>query len=247
VWRPRTYVVLFRMAASRRSKSIAGKGRNPKGLLPWLSDRVDPQVLSPTGPICLMFVGLLLCLLWALTAAGTRKLTWRMKRYIFLVALCIVSLAEFKACFWTAAMRLPAVVVMMVATLWGHLDAVLRFPVLHDPESFFVIKVCACWLLKILCLALGFKELTRDSLTLLAFIVVEVVVLPGTYLLSLPLDDCLLTQRAAAYDVTDVDIAVRVWTLIIDGRERAALWHAVRRKFRRMVAHMKASPGGTRV
>lgn len=109
-----------------------------------------------------------------------------------------------------------------ISNAWGMLDAVLRFPVIHGPRSFFFWKQVFLLLLKTWCYVVGF----HSAITRLAVFVVAllglVFVMPLLYVTALPIGDKVL--ESAKHDAVDVDIALRLLRLCYDdvARSRAA-------------------------
>lgn len=102
---------------------------------------------------------------------------------------------------------------------WGSGDAVLRYPMLHDVDTFFTLKQLLLLPMKICCLALGFKNLAKSKLWFFHILLLNVVTLPLLYFLALPLDATEAEQRLAVHDVVDEDICVRAARFVI-GRNR---------------------------
>jgi hypothetical protein len=102
-------------------------------------------------------------------------------------------------------MPLPIIIV----NGWGYLDAVLRFPVVHELESFFTVKNLLLLAFKVALLAFGFRHLDRvgSACCMLSLMVANLMGLPALYLIALPIDDSQMDQRMAAHDVVDVDLA----------------------------------------
>lgn len=109
-----------------------------------------------------------------------------------------------------------------VSNVWGMLDAVLRFPVIHGPRSFFFWKQLFLLLLKTWCYVVGF----HSAITRLAVFVVAllglVFVMPLLYITALPIGDKVL--QAVKHDAVDVDITLQFLRLCHDdaARSRAA-------------------------
>jgi len=103
--------------------------------------------------------------------------------------------------------------VILVSSVWGFLDAVLRYPLVYDPGSFFVMKQCLLLCLKVVCMACGLQVVDCEGILRLLVLFVVNTSLPLLYTLALPISANPVDQRLAAYDVVDVDIALRVLEL----------------------------------
>lgn len=103
---------------------------------------------------------------------------------------------------------------------WGHLDAVLRYPVVHGFDTFFALKHFLLIVLKVGCLILGFESALRSCLWMFVLIVTNLAAFPISYLFALPLDDTPAAQRLAAHDVIDADLYMRIARLVTNAEDR---------------------------
>merc|ERR1719316_745 len=61
---------------------------------------------------------------------------------------------------WCGYTKTWTIGVMLLSQGWGIFDAILRFPVVHDLESWFTLKNALLTLLRIVVYILGFKDIT---------------------------------------------------------------------------------------
>lgn len=104
---------------------------------------------------------------------------------------------------------------------WGGLDAILRYPMVHDSESLFAMKQLLLVALKtaayIACMILSVLDGRSGFVPFLAVLLLDVWGLPLLYLMAIPCDPF---QQVVTDDAGDVDLAVRVWQLAICASER---------------------------
>jgi len=116
-------------------------------------------------------------------------------------------------CWWAKFTTWWMAVATIVHSIWGWLDAILRFPKLHDVESLFTLKHVCLMLLKMLLLAFGMTNLQKNALYFLGLLFLNMM-LPVIYLLMLPLDDEAVYQRIYSHGVVDEDIAIRMFRVL---------------------------------
>jgi len=97
------------------------------------------------------------------------------------------------------------IVVSLLVNLWGWLDALLRFPVVHDVQSVFTAKQFLLLVLKTLSYAFGIIGLSDHIGKFLLLVMINIWGMPVLYLMALPLHDY------AEPDERDVDLVLRVW------------------------------------
>eukprot|EP00931_Biecheleriopsis_adriatica_P044579 TRINITY_DN25512_c0_g1_i2.p1 TRINITY_DN25512_c0_g1~~TRINITY_DN25512_c0_g1_i2.p1 ORF type:complete len:181 (-),score=25.73 TRINITY_DN25512_c0_g1_i2:60-602(-) len=103
-----------------------------------------------------------------------------------------------------------------LANLWGGLDALLRFPAAHDFESCFTAKQMLLLALKTMSYSCGFISFRQHIGKFIAHLLLNVWGLPVLYLMALPLDPC----QQVGDEEFDTDLAVRVWKLAVNCKER---------------------------
>jgi hypothetical protein len=100
--------------------------------------------------------------------------------------------------------------ILLFTNVWGQLDAVLRFPLLHDIDSLFLVKNSLVLIVKVLWFTCAFVQSdVKYPLWYLVFFLWQLV-LYVVYVVLLPLDDSDLDQRlaVAGVGVEDVDICI---------------------------------------
>lgn len=133
------------------------------------------------------------------------------RRALFLIV-AVLSTAELYHV-WVGYMCGWMVWVILVSSVWGFLDAVMRFPLVYQPGSFFVLKQCTLLCFKVVCMACGLQVVDCDGILRLLVLFAVNAALPLLYTLALPISANPVDQRLAAYDVVDVDIVFRVLEL----------------------------------
>mmetsp|Transcript_1109 Transcript_1109/g.2294 ORF Transcript_1109/g.2294 Transcript_1109/m.2294 type:complete len:219 (-) Transcript_1109:25-681(-) len=143
-------------------------------------------------------------------------------RRVMLGALGAATAAELLLC-WVGHLCWWMVPVILLANAWGPLDAVLRYPVVHDIDTVFTVKQVLILCAKLVSFAFGLDDLL-SSIELLALLsAVNFVAMPILYLVALPLDRSPEEQLQASKGVDDVDVAVRLARLAADPRRRECL------------------------
>lgn len=124
--------------------------------------------------------------------------------------------------------------VILVVNSWGFLDAVLRFPVIHDLNSNFTMKNCILLGVKVILLPIGCSRpmLLENTIPMIGMAMFNLVGIPALYLIALPLDDDDQQQREKASDVVDVDVAKRAYLIARNGERRASFSEKVKKSAR---------------
>lgn len=146
-----------------------------------------------------------------------------------LLLLALSTCQEMAICYWHFHWASAFAVVLFNA--WSGLDGLLRFPAVHDFDSFFTFKQGVMLIVRIGIYMTAFWWLVDNRLFLLASFLQTVVALPLMYILALPLDESLERQVEAADSVVDDDIMVRAWHFLSDPEERRDCLQAYRRHF----------------
>jgi len=140
-------------------------------------------------------------------------------RAVLMVLLLIETLGE--AILWVTDVIKPwMVLVIIICNGWGHLDAFLRYPIVHDIDSLFGLKQVFLITLKLAGYALGFRDVGKYVGWFVLTMLCTVFSLPILWLTALPIGDTSSYHRN--HGVVDVDIVVRVWSFCRDPRERDA-------------------------
>ncbi|CAJ1342736.1 unnamed protein product [Effrenium voratum] len=110
--------------------------------------------------------------------------------------------------------------VLVMTNVWGWLDAVLRYPVLHDVDSFFVIKQLGVILLKMSWLITVFsqKKLSASGFVASAMLT---IVLPMFYCMLLPLDENQQVYNIIKSSCNNEDLFKRVWRFFLHPRQKS--------------------------
>lgn len=210
--------------SAARSSSRSGKGSkenvaNPALVFSWLG-----VGLGCVGSI------LIWCFILECNPAPSQTRSWM---HTFLAIIFAVELGFA----WTFSFQrwlYPAALLLMV---WGPLDAVLRFPVVHDVCSWFTLKQVAIIVARVIVLIFGAPpdlghSMAPIRLYMFLVLLLTILTLPICYCLSLPLDEAPSFRDQVSHDVVDVDIAVRIWRVAADPQERAAWISQCRRRLR---------------
>mmetsp|Transcript_2707 Transcript_2707/g.6360 ORF Transcript_2707/g.6360 Transcript_2707/m.6360 type:complete len:221 (+) Transcript_2707:36-698(+) len=118
--------------------------------------------------------------------------------------------------------------VLQFCNVWGLFDAFLRFPIVHDLDSFFAAKQVFLILFKVTGYLLGFRSLTKHLAWVVLILLLNVCTVPIVWLTALPIGD--VNSYHQKHDVTDQDLALRLWCALMVPSERAVA-----------VAHIKGS------
>eukprot|EP00931_Biecheleriopsis_adriatica_P013303 TRINITY_DN114665_c0_g1_i1.p1 TRINITY_DN114665_c0_g1~~TRINITY_DN114665_c0_g1_i1.p1 ORF type:complete len:232 (-),score=27.94 TRINITY_DN114665_c0_g1_i1:56-724(-) len=111
-----------------------------------------------------------------------------------------------------------ALIAILLCNVWGHLDAFLRFPVVHDLDSFFGLKQVCLLLLKLVGYIFGFRDIGRYVGWFVLALLVNVLTLPILWLTALPIGD--VSSYHQKHDVVDMDVLMRIWRFVTVPSER---------------------------
>eukprot|EP00930_Biecheleria_cincta_P065703 TRINITY_DN51566_c0_g1_i1.p1 TRINITY_DN51566_c0_g1~~TRINITY_DN51566_c0_g1_i1.p1 ORF type:complete len:209 (-),score=20.83 TRINITY_DN51566_c0_g1_i1:73-699(-) len=108
-----------------------------------------------------------------------------------------------------------AIIGLALTNVWGWLDAVLRYPVLHDIDSAFTLKNLLLILLKISWLILVFMRKKENPVS---FVICSMlaIIMPMFYAMFLPLDETDQAYNLIKSTTDDADIAIRLWRFLRD-------------------------------
>mmetsp|Transcript_41974 Transcript_41974/g.94317 ORF Transcript_41974/g.94317 Transcript_41974/m.94317 type:complete len:237 (+) Transcript_41974:187-897(+) len=165
-------------------------------------------------------------------------------RTTMMIILVAVTVAEL-ACCWLEYLNRWAAVVIMLANIWGGLDATLRFPtiVLGHPWCKFTAKLVVLWLVKLIGLIGSFVKVRENSMVLLGLMLVHVAFMPLMHLLSLPIGEDLRTQQCWAQDAAHEDLLVTLYRLCTNAASRHVLVQGMRRKARTWLLALASRSG----
>mmetsp|Transcript_57560 Transcript_57560/g.124461 ORF Transcript_57560/g.124461 Transcript_57560/m.124461 type:complete len:291 (-) Transcript_57560:70-942(-) len=153
-------------------------------------------------------------------------------RRVRAIMLCVLgpAVAAELSLVWIQQFYKWMILVLLLINFWGPLDAVLRYPVVHDFETLFSLKQILLIIAKITSYAFGLKDFYAGRFWFFGLLMLNIMGLPILYFLALPLDDSPEEQRSARESVVDEDIALRVARLMTDAEERRSSWRACRRR-----------------
>ena len=138
-------------------------------------------------------------------------------RKMLLLVVFVLSLEEWML-YMGGVVSLWGLIIALFCNLWGHLDAFLRFPIVHDLDSFFALKQLFLLLAKIGGYLLGFKMLKQNLAWAVLVMLLNVCTLPIIWLTALPIGDVNSYHRK--HGVIDQDLALRLWRLAVSSAER---------------------------
>jgi hypothetical protein len=98
----------------------------------------------------------------------------------------------------------------LAINIWANLDSALRYPHLHEIDSFFSLKFGTLMCLKIVVFVIGYKAPHKNPVTFLFAMVASVWGYPLMYIMALPLD------TAYSTDVENEDLVIRIYRLCTD-------------------------------
>ena len=127
-----------------------------------------------------------------------------------------------------------SLIILLFCNVWGHLDAFLRFPIVHDLDSFFALKQLFLLLFKIGGYLLGFKMLRQNLAWAVLVLLLNVCTLPIIWLTALPIGD--VTSYHQKHDVKDQDLALRLWRVVLVPTDRSAAMTSLKSSGRKMLA-----------
>lgn len=184
---------------------------------------------------------------WAFWLERRKPYPEQTRRLLLLVVL-LLTLAE-SWCVWIGALRRWMPLPILLVNGWGYVDAVLRFPIVHELESFFVVKNLLLLAFKVVTLAFGFRQINKANnvCCLVFFMVTNLLGIPALYLLALPLDDTHIEQRMAAHDVNDVDLAESLFRCITNSQYRKEVLSNTKKRLRFSTQHLLQLPLVTKV
>eukprot|EP00405_Crypthecodinium_cohnii_P043255 CAMPEP_0206569554 /NCGR_PEP_ID=MMETSP0325_2-20121206/26508_1 /ASSEMBLY_ACC=CAM_ASM_000347 /TAXON_ID=2866 /ORGANISM="Crypthecodinium cohnii, Strain Seligo" /LENGTH=298 /DNA_ID=CAMNT_0054073167 /DNA_START=23 /DNA_END=916 /DNA_ORIENTATION=- len=181
------------------------------------SESRDGSTKAAIAVLCLLFV---LCgggIGWCLYLECS-PMIWK-TRLVMGVILFISTCVELGCCSYEVFKWWMAPILLFL-NLWGPFDAVLRFPSLHGFDSLFSLKQFFLIILKVIAYILGLHSFVSSKVIFFSLLMFNIVGLPLMYVLALPLDEATPDQGLASKNVTDVDIAYRIFKFTVDAKER---------------------------
>lgn len=101
---------------------------------------------------------------------------------------------------------------LVIMLFWGMFDAIIRFPVVHDLDTFFSIKQVAFVGLRTMVYAIGFRNLGKNAIFFLICLFANVWCVPLLYVMALPIGDT--RAQNSKTDCLDIDLAMKIWLLV---------------------------------
>eukprot|EP00451_Oxyrrhis_marina_P028106 CAMPEP_0204334528 /NCGR_PEP_ID=MMETSP0469-20131031/18088_1 /ASSEMBLY_ACC=CAM_ASM_000384 /TAXON_ID=2969 /ORGANISM="Oxyrrhis marina" /LENGTH=187 /DNA_ID=CAMNT_0051318053 /DNA_START=20 /DNA_END=580 /DNA_ORIENTATION=- len=148
----------------------------------------------------------------------------RMVRLCLHVYVCLLIVLEILMWHWgsTKTWLFP---MCMVVDIWGFGDSAMRFPVVHDIDTFFTFKLASLVVLKTVAFAFGFAKPKDIGVWYILLMFSNVWSYPLCYVLALPIGD--KRVQDAKHDVEDVDLVLRLVRFATDAQHRQmvfAVW-----------------------
>eukprot|EP00812_Abedinium_dasypus_P002424 NODE_1295_length_1182_cov_307.449867.p1 GENE.NODE_1295_length_1182_cov_307.449867~~NODE_1295_length_1182_cov_307.449867.p1 ORF type:complete len:245 (+),score=52.96 NODE_1295_length_1182_cov_307.449867:156-890(+) len=222
--------VAARGRGGRRSRGSARRGQKNKG--------PSAEGILLGVAICIACLAVIGCWCFSLTYEPTISSL----RKVMVTLFCAMVAAEY--CLYRARLlRGWAVPAVVVADLWGALDAIVRFPHAREVESIFGVKQSLLLVLKFCCCLFALRDHRKYFIYLFGYTVACVLTLPLLYLIALPIDD---SDRKdldlASLDVADEDILKRILKFFFSSKSRAESLKALK-AFRSRSDHLAVSVG----
>jgi len=110
---------------------------------------------------------------------------------------------------------------IMITNICGMLDAMLRYPILHNIDSAFTCKQILIVVVRVNMYVIGWNNLRSDAGWFLLWLLAGIVTLPCLYVFALPFADirCQHMKNSAV----DEDILLRLWRKASNPVERRQL------------------------
>lgn len=143
-------------------------------------------------------------------AEKTPKGWYTATRYALIVVWILLAGRDLRE--WLISSNPTWTIIMLVLTdVWGWLDAVLRYPVVHDIDSLFALKHSLLLVAKLVWLTLAFiASQPHPHLLKFVFDILACIIVPTIYCLLLPVDESPADYRFIVHGVVDEDIATRL-------------------------------------
>eukprot|EP00928_Gymnodinium_smaydae_P019598 TRINITY_DN17529_c0_g1_i2.p1 TRINITY_DN17529_c0_g1~~TRINITY_DN17529_c0_g1_i2.p1 ORF type:complete len:230 (+),score=22.98 TRINITY_DN17529_c0_g1_i2:63-752(+) len=121
-----------------------------------------------------------------------------------------------------------ALFLLLVADVWGGMDALIRFPAAHGIASAFTVKQIALSFLKVGALLCGCFGIRAHICQITALLLLDVIGLPLLYIMAQPMDPSFQVVKREE----DIDLLVRAWRLAIRPKERRRCLAQIRARCR---------------
>eukprot|EP00929_Paragymnodinium_shiwhaense_P114918 TRINITY_DN83483_c0_g1_i1.p1 TRINITY_DN83483_c0_g1~~TRINITY_DN83483_c0_g1_i1.p1 ORF type:complete len:238 (-),score=20.95 TRINITY_DN83483_c0_g1_i1:33-746(-) len=143
---------------------------------------------------------------------------YTMVRIAMLLACMVATATEIRYA-TSGGITKPTWVLVLFVNAWGWLDAVLRYPVLHEVKSFFVFKQALLGIGKVIWAIHLLVTAKRSNSSLLAVFLLNCIG-PVLYFLLLPLDATPKEQQSAAAGACQADILLLCLAFLKHPQER---------------------------
>eukprot|EP00811_Abedinium_folium_P003103 NODE_12855_length_1199_cov_19.347015.p1 GENE.NODE_12855_length_1199_cov_19.347015~~NODE_12855_length_1199_cov_19.347015.p1 ORF type:complete len:272 (+),score=41.91 NODE_12855_length_1199_cov_19.347015:84-899(+) len=128
------------------------------------------------------------------------------------------------AFFFAGFLSWRAMPILSLASTWGAVDAIMRYPVVHSLTSLFALKQVLLIIAKAIACGCYFNDLRHNVLWFLGYMLMCLLTMPLMYLLALPLD-----YREGGFPaIDDKDIAVRAVNLVRNREARVQTYKSCR-------------------
>lgn len=173
--------------------------------------------------ICIIIVGFFALWAWSTFIESAKPASARLGLYITLL---VIAIGEIMLWYFDF-LRWYAVIWMGICNFWGMLDAILRYPVVHDLDSMFSIKQIVLLGTKTMVFGIGYNSVSKTPLTFILALFLCNWTLPLMYVMALPIGDT--RMQSAKTDRRDMDIMVKVYGFFFREDEELDRWLAVQK------------------
>eukprot|EP00392_Amoebophrya_sp_AT5.2_P000440 g441.t1 len=164
------------------------------------------------------FVGLWL---WTVFLETARPASTRLVLHGILVFVTFMELIVW----YRGNLKDYVIVIILFCNFWGTFDAILRYPIVHDLDSFFTLKLIVVIACKTMTYAIGFRAMGRNAVLFLACLFGCVWGVPLLYVMALPIGDSRMIHSRT--DCRDMDVlrkAYHVFFVPEDGEIRHEMY-----------------------
>lgn len=154
-----------------------------------------------------IFVGLWM---WTVYLETAKPASVRFALHIFLF---ICQLIEFWV-WYQDNLKQYIIFLLVFCNFWGMFDAILRYPIVHDLDTFFSLKLILIIGGKTMAYALGFRNMGKNASAFLACLFGCVWSVPLLYVMALPIGDTRAQQ--SKHDVRDMDVLEKIKVLLFE-------------------------------
>eukprot|EP00927_Polykrikos_kofoidii_P005680 TRINITY_DN12251_c0_g1_i1.p1 TRINITY_DN12251_c0_g1~~TRINITY_DN12251_c0_g1_i1.p1 ORF type:complete len:268 (-),score=16.79 TRINITY_DN12251_c0_g1_i1:91-894(-) len=223
------FVLFAGIADGRPSRSKKSTGSRRRGRA---TREDEDDALFVTGSLavfgCILLFGIIVLALCVYLDYNPTAGRLRCIMYSLIIS---ATLLELGLCA-TDTLHWSVAIVVIISSLWGSLDAILRFPVFHDFDTIFTLKQIILIGIKILAFGLGISS----KIWFYVLFMIEVLFFPLIYYVNLQLDDS--ERFRAVSEVVDDDILCRVGAFFTNTRDRRRDIMNCRRRVRSVIAKL---------